>query len=212
MIPTYRTFVAIELPRELRARIVEHINLLRRELPDVRASWTREESLHLTLKFFGDVPVADISKVSDAVERAAKTVAPFELVLCGCGSFPPHGRPSVLWIGVLSVPPAIAGGPASVLSVPPAVGGGYANSLATLHAALETECAAAGFPREQRPFHPHLTIARLRKPQGARRLAELHQSLGFTRQSFPVSKVVLFRSELLKEGSKHTALFRHRLG
>ena len=54
-LPAFRTFIAIELPSELRARIIQHIEHLRRELPDVRASWNREHNLHLTLKFLGDI-------------------------------------------------------------------------------------------------------------------------------------------------------------
>ncbi len=84
--------------------------------------------------------------------------------------------------------------------------------LTKLHRTLEDECAKAEFAREGRPFHPHLTIARLRKPQGSRQLAKLHEEMGFTDQQVSVSEVVLFRSELLSEGSRHTAISRHRFG
>ena len=224
---SFRTFIAIELPRELRTRVVEHIDRLRRELPDVRASWLREDNLHLTLKFLGNVPVAGIPKVSDAVERATKTIAPFELILLGCGSFPPHGRPSVLWLGVgsagilpaSSLDTSIEGFSQSTILNPQSEIGlcqrptthTQRPALSALHSILEDELAAAGFPRESRPFHPHLTIARLRNPQGARRLAELHQRLDFPPQTFTASEVVVFKSELLKDGSKHTAISRHAL-
>lgn len=222
---SFRTFIAIELPPELRTRVAQHIDRLRRELPDVRASWLREDNLHLTLKFLGNVPVADIPKVSGAVERATQTIAPFELIVLGCGSFPPHGRPSVLWLGVGSA--GIL--PASSLDTSIADFSPSTNlnpqceisqrpkphtqrpALSALHFSLENELAVAGFPRESRPFHPHLTIARLRNPQGARRLAELHKSYDFEPQTFTVLEVVVFRSELLKEGSKHTAISRHAL-
>jgi 2'-5' RNA ligase len=186
-LPAFRTFIAIELSPDVRARVAQHISFLRRELPDVRASFSREDNLHLTLKFLGNVPVADIPKVSAAVERATKSVSPFELTFSDCGSFPGHGRPSVLWIGT------------------------QAPALQTLHAAIEDELAAVGFARESRPFHPHLTIGRLRHPQGARQLAELHKSQGFAPIPFDVSEVVVFKSELLKQGSKHTAISRHHL-
>jgi RNA 2',3'-cyclic 3'-phosphodiesterase len=186
-VDSLRTFIAIELPPEVRARVGQHIACLRHELPDVRASWSREDNLHLTLKFLGNVSVADIPRVSNTVERATKLMSDFEITVSGCGLFPPRGRPSVLWIGT------------------------QASGLQALHAVAEAELAAAGFPRESRPFHPHLTIARLRPAQGGRRLAELHKNLGFAPISFDVSEVVVFRSELLKEGSKHTAISRHKL-
>ena len=182
-----RTFIAIELPPDVRARVAQHIACLRHELPDARASWSREDNLHLTLKFLGNVSVADIQKVSNAVASAAKSAPSFELTFSDCGTFPPHGRPGVLWIGTQT------------------------SGLQALHAAIDKELAEAGFPRESRPFRPHLTIARLRHPQGARRLAELHKSLGFPVIAFDVSEVVVFRSELLKDGSKHTAISRHEL-
>ena len=184
---TFRTFIAIELPADVRARVAQHIAGLRHELPDVRASWSREDNLHLTLKFLGNVSVADIPRVSDAVAIATQSVSSFELTFSDCGTFPPHGRPSVLWIGTQD------------------------SGLQALHAAIDQELDAAGFPRESRPFRPHLTIARLRQSQGARQLAELHKSLGFAPIEFDVSEVVVFKSELLTQGPKHTAISRHRL-
>src|SRR5438874_11926278 len=102
---TYRTFVAIEIPPDIRQRIKEHIDQLRAAFPDVRASWTRENNLHLTLKFLGNVPVAHIPALSTAVAEAAHEIDPFDLVISGCGTFPPHGRPKVLWIGCASMGP-----------------------------------------------------------------------------------------------------------
>lgn len=186
---TCRTFIAIELPEDLRARIVQHIARLRGQLPAVRASWSREENLHLTLKFLGNVPVANVPKVSDAVERATKAISAFELTLAGCGTFPPHGPPSVLWIGA----------------------GSEDSSLRDLHAAIEAELTGLGFPCESRPFQPHLTLARLRHGKGARQLAELHRSLEPAPVKFAVSEIMVFRSELHRQGSKHTAISRHRL-
>lgn len=197
---SFRTFIAIELPPDVRARVAQHIACLRHERPEVRASWSREGNLHLTLKFLGNVSVADIYKVSDAVARATKSAPSFELTFCGCGTFPPQGRPTVLWIGAGSAgirPPS-----AQLLSP---------SDLDRLHNSIENELDTAGFPRDSRPFRPHLTIARLRQSQGARQLADLHKSLGFASIGFDVSEVVVFKSELLTQGSKHTAISRHEL-
>jgi 2'-5' RNA ligase len=186
-VDTFRTFIAIELPAESRANVIEHIQRLRRELPNVRASWGREDNLHLTLKFLGNVPVADLPNVYNAVEQAAKAVSPFKLTLAECGMFPTRGRPNVLWIGA------------------------QASGLFTLQASIEEELSAAGFPPESRPFHPHLTIARLRNAEGVRELGELHRNAEFVPLTMDVSEVVVFRSELRREGSKHTAISRHSL-
>lgn len=184
-----RLFCAIELSAEVRARAVEHIARLRSQMPDVRASWEREEKLHLTLKFFGDVAQASTPALSQAIELAAKRAAPLTLTIADAGAFPPHGNPRVLWLGVHD----------------------SSGSLARLQQILEDECAAADFKREARPFHPHLTIARLRQPAGARALAELHRELGFEAMELTVNEIVLMRSELGPKGSCYTALAHHGL-
>jgi RNA 2',3'-cyclic 3'-phosphodiesterase len=184
-----RLFCAIELPREVRAEVARHITTLRESAPDVRASWDREEKLHLTLKFFGDVEEKKIEQLIAALRRAASFVSPFDLNIRGTGSLPPKGPPRVLWLGV---------------SDP-------SGRFAELHRQAEDECARSGFARERKPFHPHLTVARLRSPAGARRLATLHQGMEFEAPAFTVTEIVLMRSELLPHGSRHTKLSGHQL-
>ena len=197
---SWRVFIAIELPRTVRRKIKEHIDRLRTSLPEARASWTREENLHLTLKFLGDVPVDRVEPLSQALLRAAKLSPPFEMVIQDCGVFPPRGKPSVLWIG--------AGTHASGV-LPPTK---PLSSAQLLHGAIEDECAKVGFVRDKRSFHPHLTIARLRNPQGARRLADLHQEIGFNELSVQVTEVCLIRSELSSAGSRYTVIARNKVG
>ena len=185
----WRVFVAIELPIDTRRRLIEYIARLRNSVAEVRASWSREENLHLTLKFLGDIPVTTVEALSQASQRAASKVDSFELIIGGCGTFPSHGQPRVLWIGIED----------------------SSGKFSQLHQALEDQCAAVGFDREQRPFHPHLTIARLRKPQGSLRLGQLHKDFGFSPEAVAVSELAVIRSELRSEGSKHTVISRHEL-
>jgi len=208
-VDSYRTFVAIELPRAVRAKVIEHIEQLRRNVPDARASWSREHNLHLTLKFLGNVPVNELPQLSDAIARALRGVKPFELTVAGCGVFLSSGRPNVLWIGVSE--PSATPEPPEDIARAVQVAGGPTSSLRILQERIEDECSKLGFPREQRAFHPHLTIARLRKTGGERRLGEAHKSLEFSSETFSVSEVVLFKSELLREGSKHTPISRQLL-
>src|SRR2546426_7495172 len=85
---SWRLFIAIELPATLRGRVQDHIDQSRKAVPDARASWTREENLHLTLKFLGDAPVTRVEALSQAVARAATEVSPFEIIVgrgaCDC--------------------------------------------------------------------------------------------------------------------------------
>src|SRR5215471_13615804 len=105
---TYRIFIAIEVPAEIRRQIAAYVDQLRGLFSDVRASWSREDNLHLTLKFLGDVELLRIDSLSQACADAARKLGPFELAISGGGTFPPHGKPKVLWLGVgyAGVPPA----------------------------------------------------------------------------------------------------------
>jgi 2'-5' RNA ligase len=186
----WRLFIAIELPAIIRRTISEHITRIREACPDVRASWTREENLHLTLKFFGDVAVNRVDSLSQALMRAVAHTTEFDLVIEGCGVFPPHGKPGVLWIGI------------SPETAP---------ACLRLYQAIEDECAKAGFKRDERKFHPHLTIARLRHPAGARDLADRHQGTQFGPFALKVTSACLIRSELSSSGSRYTIIARHGL-
>ena len=184
---SWRVFIAIELPDNLRARLGEHIDILRSSMPEVRASWSRGDTPHLTLKFLGDIPLTSIEKLSAAASIAASKVQPCEIFVEACGAFPQRGQPKVLWIGIDDP----------------------SGKLAELNRALEDECANAGLAREPRAFNPHLTIARIRQPQGSRQLAARHKEIGFNREIAGVAEISVIRSELRSEGSKHTTIARH---
>lgn len=85
------------------------------------------------------------------------------------------------------------------------------SKIAKLHAHLEEECAKEGFEKEAQRYHPHLTIARLRKPQGARTLAAAHEELDFSPTQIVVRELLVIRSELGRGGSRYTVISRHSL-
>ena len=184
---TWRVFVAIELPAVVRRELIEHIDRLRNGVPDARASWSREENLHLTLKFLGDIPASNVERLSAAASIATSRVESLEIVVEGCGAFPHRGKPRVLWIGIEDP----------------------SGQLTKLQRALEDECSKERFPREQRPFHPHLTIARVRTPHNSHNLAAMHEEIGFEAESFRASELAVIRSELRSQGSRHTIISRH---
>ena len=185
----WRVFCAVELPPDVRARAASHAAQLREQFPEVRAGWPRAENLHLTLKFIGEIAEERVRELSRAAERAAQTLKPFDLEIESGGAFPPRGSPRILWLGVKD----------------------SAGGLVSLQARLEDECAATGFQRDERPFHPHLTLARLRAPQGARQLAKKHQETGFMAIGFSVKELVVMRSQLGAGGSRYTVISRHSL-
>ena len=187
--PVWRVFCAIEILQEARDQLLAHIKRLREAVPQAQASWSRAESIHLTLKFFGNIEQDHVERLSAAASRASHRYSPFQIGLGESGIFPPRGAPRVLWIGVNDP----------------------SGQLTNIQQQFENECAREGFPKEERVFRPHLTLARIRNPQGSRRLAEIHKGLEFKPVVFSVSELLLFRSELSSEGSKYTIISRHGL-
>ncbi|HEX9628716.1 MAG TPA: RNA 2',3'-cyclic phosphodiesterase [Pyrinomonadaceae bacterium] len=185
----WRVFCAIELPSLVHEKISEHSTRLRAAAPDSPASWSRADSVHLTLKFVGEVPVSRVNDLSQAAANAVEEFSPFEIVFGNTGSFPQQGTPRVLWIGVDD----------------------YSGKLAQLQAKLDEEGRRLGFEKEARPFNPHLTIARLRKSQGARVLALAHKEMGFASTKVNVTELTVIRSELSSKGSNYTVISRHAL-
>lgn len=174
-----RAFIAVRVPctRPIRT-------LLRRiaEL-DGPIKPVEPENLHLTLRFLGDIPLTEIAAIGEAVRRAAASQTVFSDELRGVGVFPRLGRPRVVWVG-LDNPVA----------------------WSELHAALDRELAALGYPSEARPFLPHLTVARVkgRPPDGLATLVERHADTAFG--EFEVGHLELLQSELTRQGPIYTTL------
>ena len=185
----WRVFCAVELPDEVRARLQDHIQQLRRDVSDVAASWSRVENIHLTLKFFGNVNLDKLPAISDAASRTVEKFSSFRIGVGNTGVFPRPTRAQVLWIGVSDA----------------------SGKLLALQQRFEDECARAGFSKESRAFRPHLTIARIRKPEGARRLADTHLKMQFESMPLTLTELIVFRSELSSKGSKYAVISRHQL-
>lgn len=184
---TWRTFCAIELPPEVRSQLAKHAKQLRDAVPGVSASWSKPENVHLTLKFFGNVPTQNLAKISAAASRVGSEFSSFQIRIGGTGVFPRRSRPQVLWIGVED----------------------SSGRLSDLQQRLEEEFAREGFAKEDRGYRPHLTIARLRRPEDARQLAEAHIQTKFSLIEVRVNEFVLFRSQLSPKGSIYTVISNH---
>jgi RNA 2',3'-cyclic 3'-phosphodiesterase len=174
-----RTFIAIDLDAALKVKLLDLVGTLKRKDADVR--WVRPQGLHLTLKFLGEVGPTSLPAVAEAVRKAAVEGRAFPLVLHGTGTFPGGSRPRVLWAGIQEVP--------ELMALQEAVEGG-----------LEKE----GYPREARPFHPHLTLGRVNGPS---RVAEVVRELDKCRESvfgeMTVRKVAMFESVLKPQGAEY---------
>lgn len=186
---SWRVFCAIELPAQTRMRLLSHIKKLQALVPEVRASWSRESNIHLTLKFLGETPQPLVWKFETALSRAVEGVSPFPILISGSGVFPRPRDPRVLWVGI-SDPEG---------------------RLASLQSRIEAESEQEGFAREARQFHPHLTLARLRTREGSQDLARKHEQLQFAPEHVTVNEVLLIRSQLGGAGSKYSTISKHVL-
>jgi 2'-5' RNA ligase len=143
--PRIRSFVALELDADVRARLGALMERLRGDVPGIR--WVRPESLHVTVRFLGYADPPVLVRLQGPLSEIAARHPPGDAPLRELGLFPPRGRPRVLWLGI-EVPPDIL--------------------------ALQQECeaaaTAAGFPPEPRPFRPHLTLGRWSAPPPRPRL------------------------------------------
>jgi 2'-5' RNA ligase len=178
-----RLFVAIDLPKPVcfgLARLVAEPPRGVRPVPTAQ--------FHVTLHFLGDVDDATRGMVTERLGRVHRK--PFTLGLRGTGVFPPRGRPSVLWAGV--VPSA---------------------ALAELHAAVGREIEAAGLAVEPRPYVPHVTLARL-LPGAPRGWLEdvLAQTHGLAIEGIPVERFHLYRSRRIDGRTEHSVEATFALG
>jgi len=186
-----RLFYAVELPEAVRQLAAEHIAHLRRVAPHGGVRFGRPENLHITLKFLGEIEAHLQETASRAAERATDGLEPFELRMEAAEAFPPRGPARVLWLGITDA----------------------SGRLALLQERLEEECERENFPREKRPFHPHITIARLGRTSvtEARRLTRAHTEAEVRSDPFTATEIILMKSELGPGGSRYSPLSRHRL-
>jgi 2'-5' RNA ligase len=178
-----RAFLAIELPGSLRPSLAQLQEELKRSGADVR--WVPVGNIHLTLKFFGNVPEAEVDTLAQAAREVAKDQAPFNLTVTQAGAFPNTRSPRVIWLGM----------------------GGEVVPLTQFYYRLEKAFVALGHPLEDRAFNPHLTLGRVRSPKGRERLSKMLQELpGLNGPPFLVREIVLFQSNLSPQGATYTPL------
>ena len=179
-----RAFLAIDPPEE----ILQAIGRIQGRLQMMihgELRWVRPEAIHLTLEFFGDIPESAVADIAAVVEPAAAGAAPFSLAIGGAGVFPDQRRPRVLWLGM----------------------NGDVPRLLLFQQGLEAELGRIGFPAEERPFRPHLTLARIKSARGLTGLERaLEMEEGSTAGEFTASGIGLIRSELTPRGAVYTRL------
>jgi 2'-5' RNA ligase len=176
-------FIAIPLPADLQTKLValqqrfRHLHL--------EASWVREAGFHLTLKFLGDVDSRLIGSITTSMAAVTRQYQPFSLTLSRVGVFPNESSPRVLWVGVQD--------PSGLLQ--------------RVQGSIEGHLAELGYPLDDRPFAPHLTLARLKRvPQRGQFLGVLKASREEVVGKLEVDRIELVESQLLPSGARYTCV------
>jgi 2'-5' RNA ligase len=181
---TIRAFLAMDPPPEVLRRIVDIQEVLKKTLRGP-ISWVRPEGIHLTLKFFGDMAAEDLQPISEVVSGQAAGMRPLHLNIKGLGVFPGIRRPRVLWLGV----------------------GGEVARLIALQGVLDQGFETCGIKKEERPFRAHLTLARIKSPQGLSGLDKvLEEKEAESAGPFEAKGLILFKSDLTPKGAIYTVL------
>lgn len=178
-----RLFMALELPRDVRDRVTRRAAPLRSASPAL--AWVSAERLHVTLRFLGDCAEALVTPLADLLRNVTARHAALRVEIGGIGAFPDWHRPRVVWVGVRD-----------------------AGRLAALARELDAGCATLGLPRERRPFHPHVTLARTRRPLAGRDARSLEAATRLAHESWSgdLDAVTLVQSELTPGGSRYRVL------
>lgn len=178
-----RSFLAIELPVDLKKTIAEYLAELI-QIPS-QVKWVSARQTHLTLKFFGSITQEALENISEVLFPVIADYPPFQLTLKGLGGFPNLFRPRVIWLSL----------------------GGEIEILQGLHQTIEKALVPLGIPKEDRPFQGHLTLGR-NKDNQINEVLYQRLSKGLKEEAFPfeVRELILFRSDLKPDGAVHTKL------
>lgn len=175
-----RTFIALEIPDNVKEKIFLSLNEERKKWRGVK--WVEKENLHITLKFLGEVKEEKIPLISKVLDEVSERFKSFRLSLNVLGAFPTLKNPRIFWIGISPE-----------------------EKVKEIFEFIEKKLKKLGFEKEKREFHPHITVARVKK-RGNFNIGE--KKLG---DGFEIKEVILFKSELRPEGPLYTPLKRVRL-
>jgi 2'-5' RNA ligase len=176
-----RLFVAIEIPDNIRGALAAFLKEMQGVAP--QAKWVRAENLHVTLKFLGETEATKVRAVKDGLE-GIHSDGRVTLDFRGLGFFPNEKRPRVFWAGMEA-----------------------SANLKTLAQDIEEAMHRLGFPPEERPFAPHLTLARFNPPGLPPKLArEVKENSSREFGNFSTREFHLIESKLKPSGAEYTTL------
>ncbi|MBN2103985.1 RNA 2',3'-cyclic phosphodiesterase [bacterium] len=182
MAVTIRSFIAVQLTDTIREQISVFQSGLKGLCADVK--WVRPVSMHITLKFLGNITSDQIEKITHVMRDIAEPEEPFKVAIRGVGAFPNAKRPRVLWLGIHTEGEALE------------------NMAIGLNKALEY----MNIEREKHSFKPHLTLGRVKSNKNIEAVIFKMYSNGFESESFRVHHIHLLQSRLKSSGAEYQIL------
>jgi len=180
--PSLRVFIAIETPPTIRAQISTIRDTLKGSGADVR--WEPDEKLHATIKFLGSTNEGLLPEIVSYLRGVADRHSPPRVQYKGVGCFPDRRNPRVIWVGIQDLD----------------------GEAAALHRAIEDVLLPLGFEKDDRKFHPHVTLGRVKGRHRIESLLESMESTTFESQPVLIHEFVVVKSELKPSGSVYTVL------
>jgi 2'-5' RNA ligase len=183
-----RAFIAIELPEAILVELGNIEARLKPQMPRDTVRWVKADSVHLTLKFLGQVPSDQLDLIMSSLRSAVAAHACFTLEVAGAGCFPSIHRPRVVWVGVHE----------------------NDHRLHALQRAVENAIAPLGYPTEIRDFTPHLTLGRVARDVrqvDQKKIGDVVEAAGVgSLGKWEVRQVALIKSDLKPSGAEYTIL------
>ncbi|MFC1511768.1 RNA 2',3'-cyclic phosphodiesterase [Candidatus Latescibacterota bacterium] len=174
-----RTFIAVELPDNIRRTIAGYIELLRGVIPQVK--WVAPENLHLTMKFLGEVPEKRLDSIKECASQVVEGFSPFTVELEHVGFFPNSHHPQVIWIGSSD----------------------GVDQLLELYQKFEDCLESSGFDRDAKTFSPHLTVGQVKRHARVTIPPGIPE---FEGETFEVNGISVIMSTLTPQGPLYTTL------
>lgn len=185
----HRIFIAVALAPALRRAVADLEPRFGAAAQSLR--WVPPDHLHFTLKFLGEITGAQLARVGEAARQVGGRTRPFSIAVAGMGAFPSPRRPQVVWAGMSD----------------------GADRLIALAGDLDAALVRMKFPRERRPFQPHVTVARVRRSGPVPDLTSILQELGGVPVGTQaVEGLLVMESTLDPSGSIYRAIEEVRLG
>ena len=182
-----RAFIAVQLPEGLKKELADLETQFKKNSPPV-IKWVDPNSIHITLKFLGEISTDSIEELMLAIEESARGIQPFQLEVRELGAFPGLDRTQILWVGIK----------------------GAVEKIEELQKRIEANTAQLGFSRENRPFTPHLTLGRVRdgaRPNELQRIGKLLSEINFyASHHVDVKAIDLMKSRLTPTGAIYTCI------